>query len=81
MDNTSPEQHRINRINQLLDRLDKIPGELDTITERLYSGNLTREEFATLIDRRRALYIEQENKEYELKKVYKIKENGKQNKI
>lgn len=79
-DNDTPEQHRINRINQLLDRLDKIPGELDTITERLYAGNLSREEFATLIDCRRALFIEQENKEYELKKVYKIKENGK-NKI
>ncbi|WP_303028281.1 hypothetical protein, partial [Bacteroides acidifaciens] len=65
--------HRINRINELLDRLDKIPGELDAIHERLYAGNLDRNEFAGLTDRRTALFIEQENKERELKEVYKIK--------
>ena len=31
MADISAEQHRINRINELLDRLDKIPGELDAI--------------------------------------------------
>ena len=69
----SAEQHRINRINELLDRLDKIPGELDAIHDRLYAGNLDRNEFAGLTDRRTALFIEQENKERELKEVYKIK--------
>ncbi|MCR2007997.1 hypothetical protein [Bacteroides acidifaciens] len=73
MADISAEQHRINRINELLDRLDKIPGELDAIHERLYAGNLDRNEFAGLIDRRTALFIEQENKERELKEVYKIK--------
>ncbi|WP_242357544.1 MULTISPECIES: hypothetical protein [Bacteroidaceae] len=73
MADISAEQHRINRINELLDRLDKIPGELDAIHERLYAGNLDRNEFAGLTDRRTALFIEQENKERELKEVYKIK--------
>ena len=73
MADISAEQHRINRINELLNRLDKIPGELDAIHERLYAGNLDRNEFAGLTDRRTALFIEQENKERELKEVYKIK--------
>ncbi|GAB6866577.1 MULTISPECIES: hypothetical protein [Bacteroides] len=73
MADISAEQHRINRINELLDRLDKIPGELDAIHDRLYAGNLDRNEFAGLTDRRTALFIEQENKERELKEVYKIK--------
>ena len=72
----SIEQHRINRINGLLDRLDQIPGELDDISERLYRGNIDRTEFARLIDRRSALYIELENKQRELKEVYKIKNNN-----
>ncbi len=73
MADISAEQHRINRINELLDRLDKIPSELDAIHDRLYAGNLDRNEFAGLTDRRTALFIEQENKERELKEVYKIK--------
>lgn len=73
MADISAEQHRINRINELLDWLDKIPGELDAIHDRLYAGNLDRNEFAGLTDRRTALFIEQENKERELKEVYKIK--------
>mgnify|MGYP001055613744 CR=1 FL=1 len=66
MADISAEQHRINRINELLDRLDKIPGEL-------YAGNMNRNEFAKLVDQRSSLYIEAENKERELKEVYKIK--------
>ncbi|MFR8838309.1 hypothetical protein [Bacteroides sp.] len=73
IEDESVEQHRINRINELLDRLDRIPGELDVINEKLMGGRMTREEFLRLTDRRRALYIEQENKEQELKQVYKIK--------
>lgn len=65
MADISAEQHRINRINELLDRLDKIPGELDAIHDRLYAGNLDRNEFAGLTDRRTALFIEQENKAHE----------------
>ena len=45
MADISAEQHRINRINELLDRLDKIPGELDAIHEKLYAGNMNRNEF------------------------------------
>lgn len=73
IEDESVEQHRINRINELLDRLDRIPGELDVINEKLMGGRMTREEFLRLTDRRWALYIEQENKEQELKQVYKIK--------
>lgn len=73
IEDESVEQHRINRINELLDRLDRIPGELDAINEKLMGGRMTREEFLRLTDRRRALYIEQKNKEQELKQVYKIK--------
>ena len=69
----SAEQHRINRINELLDRLDMISGELDAIHEKLYVGNMDRNEFAKLVDQRSSLYIEAENKERELKEVYKIK--------
>lgn len=73
MADISAEQHRINRINELLDRLDKIPGELDAIHEKLYAGNMDRNTFAKLVDQRSSLYIEVENKEQELKEVYKIK--------
>lgn len=73
-DNESVEQKRINRINTLLDRLDRIPKELDEIHEKLYHpGGFTREAYARLVDRRSALYIEQERVENELKKVYKMK--------
>lgn len=50
MADISAEQHRINRINELLDRLDKIPGELDAIHEKLYAGNMDRNTFAKLVD-------------------------------
>jgi hypothetical protein len=70
MADISAEQHRINRINGLLDR---IPGELDAIHEKLFAGNMDRNEFAKLVDRRSSLIIEAENKERELKEVYKIK--------
>ena len=60
-------------IYELLDRLDKIPGELDAIHEKLYAGNMDRNTFAKLVDQRSSLYIEVENKERELKEVYKIK--------
>lgn len=73
MADISAEQHRINRINGLLDRLDRIPGELDAIHEKLFAGNMDRNEFAKLVDRRSSLIIEAENKERELKEVYKIK--------
>lgn len=73
MADISTEQHRIKRINELLDRLDKIPTELDTIHEKLFAGNIDRNEFAKLVDRRSSLIIEAENKERELKEVYKIK--------
>lgn len=65
--------HRINRINQLLDRLDKIPQELDAINERLFDGELDRKTFTHLVDKRNNLLIEQENKEREIKEVYKMK--------
>lgn len=52
MADISAEQHRINRINELLDRLDKIPGELDAIHEKLYAGNMDRNTFAKLVDQR-----------------------------
>ncbi len=72
MADISAEQHRINRINELLDRLDKIPGELDAIHEKLYAGNMNRNEFAKLDNQRSSLYIEAENKERELKNKIKL---------
>ena len=41
--------------------------------EKLFAGNMDRNEFAKLVDRRSSLIIEAENKERELKEVYKIK--------
>ena len=73
MADISAEQHRINRINELLDRLDRIPGELDAIHEKLFAGNMDRNEFAKLVDRRSSLISEAENKQRELREVYKIK--------
>lgn len=65
--------HRINRINLLLDRLDKIPQELDAINEKLFAGGLDRMTFVRLVDQRNNLTQEQENKTKELKEVYKMK--------
>ena len=56
MADISAEQHRINRINELLDRLDKIPSELDAIHEKLYAGNMDRNTFAKLVDQRSSLF-------------------------
>ena len=65
-------QKRINRINQLLDRLERIPEELDRINERLFNGGINRYQFACLVDNRNALLLEKENKEHELNTVYRI---------
>lgn len=67
-------EHRIKRANQLLDRLDKIPQELDMINEKLFAGGLDRMTFVRLVDQRNNLIMEQENKEKELKEVYRMKE-------
>lgn len=69
----SVEQHRINRINHLLDRLDRIPVELDNIHDKLMKGGITINEYIRLVDQRKNLYQEMENKENELKQVYKIR--------
>ncbi len=73
MADISAEQHRINRINELLDRLTDFPVNWNAIHEKLYAGNMDRNTFAKLVDQRSSLYIEAENKERELKEVYKIK--------
>lgn len=65
--------HRVKRVNQLLDRLDKIPQELDVINERLFAGGMDRMTFVRLVDKRNNLLAEQQNKEKELKEVYRIK--------
>lgn len=65
-------EQRISRINHILDRLDKIPGEIDRINEKLFNGNITREDFARMVDKRSSLIIEQERLEKELKTEYKI---------
>lgn len=65
--------HRINRINLLLDRLDKIPQELDAINEKLFAGGLDRMTFVRLVDQRNNLTQEQENKTKELKEVYTMR--------
>lgn len=63
---------RINRINQLLSRLDRIPEELREVENQLYKDGLSRDEFARLVDRRNALYIEHERVEREVKQEYKL---------
>jgi len=70
----SEEQRRINRINYLLDRLDKIPNELDSIHEKLFNpSGLDRDQYAALVDIRNALIIEQDRVENDLRKTYKMK--------
>lgn len=73
---SSVDQQRIDRINHILARLDVIPEEIDAIHERLFAGNLTRDAFTQLTDRRKALYIELENKKRELRDVYRILTDG-----
>lgn len=63
---------RINRINQLLSRLDRIPEELREVENQLYKDGLSRDDFARLVDRRNALYIEHERVEREVKQEYKL---------
>lgn len=70
----SAEQDRINRIDKILDRLDKIPRELDEIHEKLFNPKgFDRDEYARIVDRRNALYIEQERLEREAKEVYHMR--------
>lgn len=69
---------RINRINQLLARLDKIPEELQDIENQLYRDGLHRDEFAKLVDKRNALYIEHKRVEQEVKQEYKLQINEQQ---
>lgn len=71
----SAEQMRIDRINKILNRLERIPKELDEVHEKLYNpGGFTRDEYARLVDRRNALYIEQERLEREAREVYHVKD-------
>ena len=72
MDNHILEEDRINRINTLLDRLQRISIELDRIHERLHT-ELSRQEFTELVTRRSNLMEEQALKEQELKKAYQNK--------
>lgn len=64
--------HRVKRVNQLLDRLDKIPQELDVINEKLFAGGMDRMTFVHLVDKRNNLTLELENKTKELKEVYQM---------
>lgn len=71
----SAEQARIDRINKILDRLERIPKELDEVHEKLYNpGGFTRDEYARLVDRRNSLYIEQERLEREAHEVYHVRD-------
>lgn len=69
---------RINRINQLLARLDRIPEELREIETKLHKGGICRDEFAHLVDKRNALIIEHERVERELRQEYKLRTNDQQ---
>lgn len=68
----SAEEMRIRRIEGLLRRAGEIPRELDRITDRLYAGGLTAQDFARLVDRRNALLIERERVEHELRETYRM---------
>lgn len=65
-------EHRINRINHLLERLEAIPQELDEIYGELFGRYLTRKKFTDLVNRRQNLMVEKQNKERELKEVYRM---------
>lgn len=70
----SPEQERINRINKLLDRLDRIPLLLDEVHEKLFNPKgFDRDEYARIVDERCNLLHEQERVERELRDVYHMK--------
>lgn len=70
MDNYTLEQERVNHINTLLDRLQRISIELDRVHEKLHTG-LSRQEFTELVDERSNLMEEQTLKEQELKETYR----------
>jgi len=73
-DTWSPEQERINRINKLLDRLDRIPLLLDELHEKLFNPKgYDRNEYACLVDERNNLLHEQERVERELREVYHMR--------
>lgn len=69
MDNYTLEQEKVNRINTLLDRLQRISIELDRVHEKLHT-ELSRQEFTELVDERSNLMKEQVLKEQELKETY-----------
>lgn len=71
-------QRRISRINQLLARLERIPEELREVEARLCKGGMHRDEFARLVDKQNALFIEHERVERELKQEYKLRINDQQ---
>lgn len=72
--NYSVEQERINRINKLLDRLDKIPKELDAIHDKLFNPRgFSRDEYAKLVDQRHNLMHEHDRVERELKEVFRVR--------
>ena len=62
MDNYTLEQEKVNRINTLLDRLQRISIELDRVHEKLHT-ELSRQEFTELVDERSNLMKEQVLKE------------------
>lgn len=73
-DTWSPEQERINRINKLLDRLDRIPLLLDELHEKLFNPKgYDRNEYARLVDERNNLLHEQDRVERELREVYHMR--------
>lgn len=70
MDNYTLEQERVDRINVLLDRLQRILIELDWVHETLHT-ELSRQEFTELVTQRSNLMEEQTLKEQELKETYR----------
>lgn len=68
-------QHRVNRINFLIERLNIVARELDSIHADIFDSRLTRKTFTNLVTRRQNLLVEQQNKEKELREVYRLFED------
>jgi len=71
-DNQTILRRRRERIEQLLNRLDKIPDKVEDIDHKIFNRCLTRKRFERLVASRNYLLSEQENKQRELKELYQI---------
>lgn len=68
----SPMDEHIRSIERLMRRLNRIDEEIDEISAKIFSGNVTDTQIVRMIEHRNSLYIERKQKEARLKEQYKI---------